>query len=382
MHINIIKGFHRGQAVTGIFAVAKPFANGRVNVKAAPDTFGNTVPTPRVQLEEEDFFYCDPNGDKVDMSKMVTSNPIAQAVKQAQKDQTATNYEQDFISHESESDAMDRIQHTFNMLEEVASAAEAGIVRGLVVSGPPGIGKSYGVERVLRQSNTMNALKNKDPDYTIVKGSASAIGLYQILYNYRHTNNTILFDDCDSILFDEVSLNLLKAALDSGKKRRLCWNTESRVLADAGIPNSFSFEGSVIFLTNLDFERTKASKIKDHLNAIMSRCHYLDLEVSNQRDLLLRVKQVIRDGMLDSYEFEPAQKAEVVNYFFNNADYLRELSLRMVTKIADIVKMKPVGWEEFVEATCLKREAKFKRLRDAQTDTTTSKVVTTSKLPA
>lgn len=363
MHVTIVKGYHRGQEVKGTFVIHKPFNKGKLSVKAAVGLFGNTVPTPRVQLEEADFFYSDAKGDAIDINTMVNSNPLVAAVKDAVVE---TNYEQEFISNETEDEAMNRIQHTFNMLEEVASAAQAGIVRGLVVSGPPGIGKSFGVENVLRKSDTIAALSDGEPDYTIIKGAASAIGLYQILYNYNKPNNTVLFDDCDSILFDEVSLNLLKAALDSGKKRRLCWNTESRVLRDAGIPNSFNFEGSVIFLTNLNFEKTKASKIADHLKAIMSRCHYLDLEIGNQRDLLLRVKQVVRDGMLDCYNFTDAEKAEVVNYFFDNADYLREISLRMCTKIADLAKMKPGSWQEFAEATCLKREAKFKRLGERQ----------------
>jgi len=377
MYANITVGFHRGNEVKGIFEVHKAFSNGKMSVKAAPGTFGNTVPTPRVQLDEAGFTYCNKDGGEIDMSKMLSTNPLAKEIGASNAD--ATDYEQEFISHESEDDAMDRIQHTFQMLETVATASVNGIVRGLVVSGPPGIGKSHGVEQVLKGNDVINALAGKEPNYTVVSGASSAIGLYQTLYFYRQSNATVLFDDCDSVLFDELSLNLLKAALDSGKKRRICWNTESRVLRENDIPNHFDFEGSVIFLTNLNFERTKASKIADHLKAIMSRCHYLDLEIGNQRDLLLRVKQVVRDGMLASYDFNKQEEHDLLAYFFDNADYLREISLRMVTKLADLVKMQPGNWREFAEATCLKRDAKFKRLRQQQVDNLAE---TTSKLPA
>jgi len=41
---------------------------------------------------------------------------------------------------------------------------------------------------------------------------------------------------------------------------------------------------------------------------------------------------------------------------------LREVSLRMTKKIADIMKADSIGWLEMAEATTLQREAKFKRL--------------------
>ena len=168
----------------------------------------------------------------------------------------------------------------------------------------------------------------------------------------------------DGILFEEESLNLLKAALNSGDRRRICWNKESRVLNEADMPNSFDFEGSIIFLTNIDFERSiaKNSRISAHLAAIMSRCHYLDLEIGSKRDKMLRIKQIIRDGMLTPYDFSQDEEQAIQSFISDNADYLRELSLRMVKKIADFVKADPEGWHAMAESTCLQREAKFKRL--------------------
>jgi len=99
-----------------------------------------------------------------------------------------------------------------------------------------------------------------------------------------------VFDDCDSILQDELSLNILKAALDSKKTRKICWNTDSYKLRNEGVPDTFNFEGSAIFITNLKFENVKSKKLQDHLEAIQSRCHYLDLTLDTERDKLLRIK--------------------------------------------------------------------------------------------
>jgi hypothetical protein len=166
------------------------------------------------------------------------------------------------------------------------------------------------------------------------------------------------------VFSEEECLNLLKAALNSGEKRRICWNKESRVLAVDDIPEAFDFEGSIIFLTNVDFEASiaRGSRIGGHLAAIMSRCHYLDLEIGSMRDRLLRIKQIIRDGMLTSFMFSPVEEAAILSFVVDNAEYMREVSLRMVKKIADLVKADPNGWLEMAESTTLTKEAKFKRL--------------------
>jgi hypothetical protein len=100
------------------------------------------------------------------------------------------------------------------------------------------------------------------------------------------------------------------------------------------------------------------------LEAIMSRCHYMDLEIGSTRDKLLRIKQIIRDGMLKPFNFTDEQEQAVLDFMLNNSEHLRELSLRMVKKVADFVHTDPNDWMEMAEATCLTRDAKFKRLTE------------------
>ena len=208
---------------------------------------------------------------------------------------------------ETDEEAMDRIKTRFNILDDMAKATIAGDIRAMIVSGPPGVGKSYGVEQQMEKASLFDQLTNSRTRYEVVKGAMTALGLYAVLYKYSDAKNVLVFDDCDSVFQDDLALNILKAALDSGKSRRICWNSDSSLLSREGIPNSFEFKGSCIFITNLKFENIKSKKLQDHLDALQSRCHFLNLTIDSDRDKMLRIKQVDRDcegGLFRDYGFE------------------------------------------------------------------------------
>jgi hypothetical protein len=182
----------------------------------------------------------------------------------------------------------------------------------------------------------------------------SSIGLYMKLYKFREKGNVIVFDDCDSILFDDLSLNILKAALDSSKKRNISWNTESRVLDQMGIPNKFEFQAAAMFISNIKFDNIKSKRLQDHLEALESRCHYIDLTIDTEREKVLRIKQIVEDGMLREYDFEDGTTEELLEFIDTNKKRLRELSLRMVLKLADLKKSFGDTWQEYAEVTCMR----------------------------
>jgi DNA-binding NarL/FixJ family response regulator len=225
----------------------------------------------------------------------------------------------------------------------------------MIVTGPPGVGKSFGVEEVLSKEDLFNTLGNKRPKYEIVKGAMSAIGLYSKLYHYSEKGNVIVFDDCDSVLLDDLSLNILKAALDSSKKRTISWNTDSRMLRQEGVPDKFEFKAGAIFITNIKFENVRSKKLQDHLAALESRCHYIDLQMDTDREKVLRIKQITEDGMLDSYDFEGNERDEIIDFIIGNRAKMRELSLRTVLKVADLRKSMPANWKAVAEVTVMKR---------------------------
>ena len=260
------------------------------------------------------------------------------------------------VTQETDEEAITRIRERFDILTEMTQACISGDIRAMIVSGPPGVGKSHGVEHEIEKVHLMQMLGNKRLRAEVVKGSATPIGLYQTLYKYSDPNCVVVFDDCDSILLDDVSLNLLKGALDSGKKRKISWLSESSALRREGIPDSFDFKGSVIFITNLKFDGMKSQKLKDHLDALQSRCHYLDLTLDTMRDKILRIRQIAKDGVLFAdYDFDEQVQEEIVEFMQVNQNRLREMSLRMALKIADLRKSFPGNWKRMSETTCMKQ---------------------------
>ena len=259
------------------------------------------------------------------------------------------------INFETDQQVMDRIATRFDILHDMTKAVIAGDVRAMIVTGPPGVGKSYGVEKELDKSSMMDSIASRPIRYEVVKGAMTALGLYAKLYEHADANHVLVFDDCDSVLMDELSLNILKAALDSGKKRVLHWNADSAKLRTEGIPNKFEFKGGVIFITNVKFENIRSKKLQDHLEALQSRCHYLDLTLDTMRDKFLRIKQIVATGELfKDYDLSKEMEGEVIAFMDTVKDKLREVSLRMALKIADLTKVSP-NWKQLAENTVMRR---------------------------
>jgi len=337
--IRIVNGEYRKNPVRNTaFTLVSGFTSGAkgnyVTVKNN-GTFPDCPDTIRVKVNSiRDFEYV--NGDSVSTlnTEIETSAPVV---------------------NETDDEAMDRIRERFDILHEMTKATVTGDIRAMIVSGPPGVGKSFGVEQEIDKACLFDKLAGKRLRAEVVKGSATPIGLYQTLYKYSDANSVIVFDDCDSILLDDVALNLLKGALDSGKKRVISWLSESSALRREGIPERFEFKGSVIFITNLKFDKMKSQKLRDHLDALQSRCHYLDLTLDTMRDKLLRIKQIAKDGVLFAdYDFDEYASDDIIDFMHTNKDRLREVSLRMALKIADLRKSFPGNWKRMSETTCMK----------------------------
>jgi hypothetical protein len=335
--IRILNGVYRNQPVKGVtFELVKGFQTGAkggyVTVKSN-GYFGAEFDVVRVRVDSiRDLEYT--NG-------MIQDNTV--------------QLKKPVVTAETEDEAMNRIRERFDILHEMSKACVNGDIRAMIVSGPPGVGKSFGVEQEIEKATLLDKLAGKRLRAEVVKGSATPIGLYQTLYKYSDTNCVVVFDDCDSILLDDVSLNLLKGALDSGKKRKISWLSESSTLRREGIPDSFEFKGSVIFITNLKFDSMKSQKLRDHLDALQSCCHYLDLTLDTMRDKILRIKQIAKDGVLFAdYDFEECVQDDIIEFMNANQARLREMSLRMALKIADLRKSFPGNWKRMAETTVMK----------------------------
>jgi len=257
------------------------------------------------------------------------------------------------VKVETEAEVYEKLKDRFAAMHTMAEATARGKNRSLIISGPAGLGKSYGVTQIIED------LEGKGYKTAHISGYIRPTGLYKTLYEFRDSNAIIVFDDADSIFSDEAALNLLKIACDMTKTRRLNWLTETKMEDEEGerMPRSFEFEGSIIFITNYDFDAMiqHGTKLAPHFEAMISRSHYLDLAMKTNLDYVVRIKQVVfESGMLTSQGFTATQQKTIVDFIVTNQNKLRELSLRMVLKLAGLMKMNPTGWEKLAKVSCMR----------------------------
>ena len=245
-----------------------------------------------------------------------------------------------------------KLARRFEILDTITKSAIKGEIRSLIVSGPGGVGKSFQVEEALREADP------KGERHLIIKGFSKATGLFVALHEYRHKNNVLIMDDADSIFYDDVALNVLKAVCDTNEKRTVSWMSQRALLDDNGmkLPKSFTFEGTVIFISNLDFDHliAKGSRLSPHLQAMMSRSHYVNMEMKTRRHCLIRIRQVIRNGMLKHLALNGHEQEEVLKFIDDHLEELRELSLRTAIKVSGLRKAMPNDWMEMAKVSCLK----------------------------
>ena len=253
----------------------------------------------------------------------------------------------DVESFESDTEIWNKLDKRFRVLDTLTDHVIRGSARSLIVYGPAGLGKSYTVEA---------ALERRGGNYEIIKGGATKIGLLRTLYKYRSRDCVVVFDDCDSILLDLDCISLLKAACDTTERRRISYMTNDKIAADdeiGTIPGTWDFEGRIIFITNTDFTAAP-SKLAPHCEAMVSRSHYIDLQMKSSRDYIIRIKQVVSQGLFEPLGLRENMIVDVMKYIDDNEKSLRELSLRMAIKLGALRKDSGDDWKEIADVTCRK----------------------------
>jgi hypothetical protein len=256
---------------------------------------------------------------------------------------------------EIEAEINARFQAVIRMGEGVISSQ----FRAMLVSGNPGIGKTYTLEDLFTRAADDGVIT-----FQKVNGYVKPTGLFRLFWENKEPNCVLMFDDADSIFTDDVGLNLLKAACDSTKSRWISWRSEKDFDDKSGesdtgnIPKEFEFKGHIVFVTNLDFDKLVRAnnKLTPHLNALMSRSFYLDLNLPSVKELMVRIKYVVTNtDMLCDYS--ETAKTEIIAYMEANISRLREISLRMVLKLAQIYRTSKSS-EDFklmALASCIRR---------------------------
>jgi hypothetical protein len=171
-----------------------------------------------------------------------------------------------------------QLEHMENLIRMTISGAS----NALFIAGRGGVGKTHGVEKILGQAGLRDGA-----GYFKNTGSATAAGMYSLLFKYK--DKVILFDDSDDALKDQESRNIIKAATDTKKKRKLVWNkmgknvadpdgdlTDEEILDQGLIPRYFEFTGRIIFISNLSMDKL------DPDGAIRTRAFMIDIDPTDE----------------------------------------------------------------------------------------------------
>jgi len=269
--------------------------------------------------------------------------------------QGAATVAQEEVPTRTDDEIATDLKETFEILAEMTAAVASGVIKGLVVSGPAGIGKSQTVLTELDETLGMQAkLLGVKPKFDVICGHITPIMLYTKLYEMADKGSVLVLDDCD-VLEDIDALNILKAALDTKKTRKITWGSAGFALEKMEVPTSFEFHGGVIFLTNMKLNQVKSGKLAPHCEAIVSRVHYLDLMITTMRERLIHIRNVaLNSDMLEEYDFSKRERETLLSWIMDNVDRIAQMDLRTVKKCADLMKAMPQNWQSRASKTLFK----------------------------
>lgn len=246
-----------------------------------------------------------------------------------------------------------RIAERFTVLWQLTNGVATGAIRSMIVSGAPGVGKSHTIEELLADYSLKGRVK-----YRFVRGTVTPINLYKLLWEYKSQHSVLVLDDSDDIFYDDVGLNLMKAALDTSLERRISYLSESNVLKQEGIDTEMLYEGGMIFITNLDFQAyvdEGKNKLAKHFSALKDRSLYLDLKLHTAEDLVAWIDYMVRKKqILQQMYLTPEQENMALDYIRKNYKRMRELSIRTALKIGQFMKMDSKGWESTANVLLLR----------------------------
>jgi hypothetical protein len=238
------------------------------------------------------------------------------------------------------------INQRFEFVGDMVLMLANGDQASVVVSGPGGLGKSHTVVAALEASGLsdvtvldefeVGSVLDTAKSYRVIKGYSTPKGLYRTLYENK--DGVVVFDDCDSVLKDPVSLNLLKAALDSYDRRIISWRADMR---DEELPQSFEFKGRVIFISNLPSEALD--------QAIISRSMAVDLSMTAEQKI--QRMQYLLDQPDFMPEYAKSLKQDALDLINSLRDSVKELSLRTLIQVTKIRKSAGAKWKDLAEYT-------------------------------
>ena len=249
-------------------------------------------------------------------------------------------------NEETLADKVKFLDETLQDIYDIARKVAAGAFNSLMISGRAGTGKTFSVEKALKDEGLI-----EDDDYIMVSGAVSTIMMFKKMFQYR--NKVLVFDDCDAVFRDENGRNILKAALDTKKVRRISYLKKSGLVFDPKdfemdpegefnmiengmVPAYFDFAGRVIFISNLAKDKA------DPDGAIRSRSILMDVN-PDDATLMERIKTLL--PYLDPKDMPLKDKEEIYDFMKKAND----VSMRTFVKAAGLKQAGLKNWERMTK---------------------------------
>jgi hypothetical protein len=227
----------------------------------------------------------------------------------------------------------------FGEMEGYIKGVIEEIQPSLMITGLPGMGKSYRVEKQLKDASL-----HEGEDFVIFKGRVSAVAMYSFMY--EHNGKIIIFDDCDSVLNDPNGINILKGALDSRDIRNITWSTKSKLFTEDGeeVPSTFQFNGRVIFISNWPEWKIDS--------ALRSRSFVIDINLSKEEILKLMkdLLPIIGKGQKWALKATPKIRKQAMDALVEVSEENDkvQLNLRTLEKAMKIILMGHPRWKSMI----------------------------------
>ena len=250
------------------------------------------------------------------------------------------------VNEETLKDKVKFLDETLDDIYQISRKVAAGGFNSLMISGRAGTGKTYSVEKALSDEGLII-----DDDFIMVSGAVSTIMMFKKMFQYR--TKVLVFDDCDAVFRDENGRNILKAALDTKKVRRISYLKKSGLVFDPKdyemdpegefnmiengmVPAYFDFAGRVIFISNLAKDKA------DPDGAIRSRSILIDVN-PDDATIMERIKTLL--PYLEPRDMAMEDKLEIYEFMKTAND----VSMRTFVKAAGFKDANLPNWKRMTK---------------------------------
>lgn len=271
----------------------------------------------------------------------------------------------------------------FNKMTSLITLVVKGVRPAVFIYGGPGTGKTFVSLECLKN---LGLHKNRDFFYQS-GGKVSPAELYRLLFMHRNAGEILVFDDMDSVFDNDVSSNILKAALDSKPEREISWSSNRTVnvskwsddtreayekkidafLRGEGseseeeedddsfddddhkkkekkekqperLPSKFTYRGKVIFISNLP-----ASKVD---KAVMNRAYQIDMTLTEE-EMIARIRHLLPLILkeIPDHIKEEALAAVIKSRHMDEIDYI---SIRTFEEASKVANSGLPNWRELI----------------------------------